>query len=322
MSRRGADPKQQLGLFAGAKAAPESDLDADRRLAGRLDPRVRLGPSTWTFPGWGGIVYPAGMSREELVDQGLSRAARHPLFGTVGIDRSHYAPLTEAELRQYAEQLPPGFRCVMKAWNALTTPTDAKTGSPNPMFLDPRACEEHVLLPLARAFADRVAAIVFQFTPLVGRDLPHPDEFAARLDAFLGELPTAFDYAVEIRNRELLGRPYLEALRRHRVSHVVSLWERMPPVGKQLAIPGVLTAPFVICRLSIPPGNRYEERKAAFAPFDKLVAVDETVRADIVELVRACKAQGKLLYITVNNKVEGSAPLTIRALIERIVAAS
>lgn len=310
---------KQIGLFLDAPAPPPlPHLEADRRLAARLVPRILVGPSTWTFPGWAGIVYPPGTAREELVDHGLAQASRYPLFRTVGIDRSHYAPLTEDELRNYAEQLPPEFPCVIKAWNALTTPT-LEGGAPNPSFLDPQVCEQRVLLPLARAFADHVGAVVFQFPPLSPRDLPHPDAFAERLDAFLGALPTAFPYAVEIRNRDLLRPGYLEVLARHRTAHVVNLWERMPELSRQLAIPGILTAPHVVCRLSIPPGNRYDEQKRKFAPFDKIVAPNEAARAGIVELARLCKKVQRTLFITVNNKVEGSSPLTIRALIERMV---
>lgn len=310
---------KQIGLFLGAPSPPPPPrLDADERLDARLAPRLRFGPSTWTFPGWAGIVYPPGTGREELIERGLEHASRHPLFRTVGIDRSHYAPLTEDELRRYDAQLPPGYPCVIKAWNVLTTPTH-ETGSPNPAFLDPHVCEQHVLLPLARAFPDHVGALVFQFPPISPRDLPHPDAFAERLDAFLGALPTAFPYAVEIRNRELLRPGYLEVLARHRTAHVLNLWERMPDVGRQLAIPGIFTAPHVVCRLSIPPGNRYEDQKRKFAPFDRIVAPDEAMRASIVALARACREAQRALFLTVNNKVEGSSPLTVRALIERIV---
>lgn len=309
---------RQLGLFLGATPAPLPDLAADQRLADRLPPGLFLGPSTWTFPGWEGLVYPRGIGRDDLIERGLTHASRHPLFRTVGIDRSHYAPLEEGELRRYAEELPPGYPCVIKAWNAVTTLED-RSGNESPAFLDERLLEQRVLLPLARGFADHVGALVFQLAPISARNLPHPEAFAERLDAFLGALPTAFPYAVELRNRELLTPSYLAVLARHRASHVLSLWERMPPLGKQLALPGAFTAPFVVCRLSIPPGNRYEERKARFAPFDKIVSVDEAMRADVAALARACLLAKKTLYLTVNNKVEGSSPLTIRALIARII---
>src|SRR5262249_30399998 len=111
-------------------------------------------------------------------------------------------------------------------------------------------------------------------------------------------------------------------LGRHRAAHVLSLLERMPSVGRQLSLPGAIGAPFVVCRLSIPPGQRYEERRDELAPFDRIVQPDEAMRADAVALARACAAQGrKPLYIRCNNKVEGSSPLTVRALVERMVQA-
>ncbi len=313
---------RQIGLFTGAAAPEPPDLAADTRLAARLPAWIKPGPSTWTFPGWAGIVFPAGVTRDELLDRGLEWAARHPLFRTVGIDRSYYAPLDEDELRRYAAALPPGFRCVMKAWSAVTTFADPRTGTANPRFLDAAALEQHVLLPLARAFADHLGPIVFQLAPIHPRVLPHPEAFAAAVDRFLGALPAAFDYAVELRNRELCTPAYLAALRCHGAAHVISLWERMPTVGEQLAMPGVLGAPFAVCRLSLTPGHRYEERRDAFAPFDRLVAPDEGMRADVAALARACAAQGKKpLYVVVNNKVEGSSPLTIRALTARMADA-
>src|SRR5262249_17699805 len=103
------------------------------------------------------------------------------------------------------------------------------------------------------------------------------------------------------------------------VAHVVNLWERMPTVGQQLRIPGVLTAPFVVARLSIAPDNHYEAQKARFSPFNRLALIDDQTRADVVTLCRAARESRETLFLTANNKVEGCSPLTIRALCERIV---
>ena len=78
--------------------------------------------------------------------------------------------------------------------------------------------------------------------------------------------------------------------------------------------PGVLTAPFVVSRLMLPPGERYDERRAAMAPFDRVVDPQLAMRADVVALVRRAAEDGREVYVNVNNKAEGSAPLTVRAL--------
>ena len=102
---------------------------------------------------------------------------------------------------------------------------------------------------------------------------------------------------------------------------MLGLWERMPTIRRQLLVPSVLTSPLVVCRLSIRPGERYEERARICAPFDRLVAVDEETRADVVEVARRCANERRELVVIVNNKVEGSAPLTVRGLARRIAAA-
>ena len=43
------------------------------------------------------------------------------------------------------------------------------------------------------------------------------------------------------------------------------------------------------------------------------------MRSDVALLARACRRLGKVLFVLVNNKAEGSSPLTVRALAEQMV---
>jgi uncharacterized protein YecE (DUF72 family) len=297
---------------------PPLDTSADRALAERRPPGLFLGTSSWTFRGWSGLVYRGSPTQDELVDHGLEEYARHPLFNTVAIDRSYYAPLSPDELAHYARQLPPGFRCVMKVWNAVCSPVDLRTRAPNPHFLDAAFFKDAVLAPVEHSFRDHLGPLLFQLPPLSASELQKPNDFAFRLDRFLAQLPRDFQYAVELRNREYLTPSYLNALKRHRVSHVFNHWERMPSLAEQLAMEHTLTAPFVLCRLLLPQGVGYEAARDAFAPFDRLQAPDEAMRAAVGSLWKACLASGRSLTIIVNNKAEGSSPLTVRALLERL----
>ncbi|HEU4532882.1 MAG TPA: DUF72 domain-containing protein, partial [Polyangiaceae bacterium] len=121
--------KKQLSLFApGAAAGSEGpSFEVEAALARRLPPHVRLGTSSWTFAGWQGLVYPPGISSKRMREEGLALYARDPLFTTVGVDRSYYEPLGDADWAEYAAQLPEGFRCVVKAWGELTTRLDPLT---------------------------------------------------------------------------------------------------------------------------------------------------------------------------------------------------
>lgn len=300
---------------------PPLDTAADAALAAKRPEGLFLGTSSWTFRGWAGLVYRGSPTQEALVRHGLEEYARHPLFNTVAIDRAFYAPLTREELAAYARQLPPGFRCVVKVWSQVTSPVDLRTRAPNPHFLDPAFFKESVLGPLEDAFAPHLGPLLLQLPPLGKSELPRPQAFASKLDRFFGALPRGLDWAVELRNVELLTPRYLQTLARHGAAHVFNHWERMPPLRHQLEVPGTLTAGHVVCRLLLPQGVGYEQAREAFAPFDRLQAIDEDMRADVVSLWKACRAAGRRLTIIVNNKAEGSSPLTVRALLERLTSA-
>jgi uncharacterized protein YecE (DUF72 family) len=299
---------------------PPLDTTADAALAAKRPPGLFLGTSSWTFRGWSGLVYRGTPTQEELVDRGLEEYARHPLFNTVAIDRSYYQALSSDELAHYARQLPAGFRCVMKVWNAVTSLVDPRTRAPNPHFLDAAFFKDAVLAQVDRSFAAHQGPLLFQFLPLSRAELPKPNDFAFKLDRFFAKLPKDYAYAVELRNSELLTPSYFAALARNGVSHVFNHWERMPAIRDQLANPASLTSSHVVCRLLLPQGLGYEEAREAFAPFDKLQAVDEEMRTDVSALWKACRAANRNLTVIVNNKAEGSSPLTVRALLERLSA--
>jgi hypothetical protein len=51
------------------------------------------------------------------------------------------------------------------------------------------------------------------------------------------------------------------------VAHVFNSWEAMPPVAKQMAMPGSPTNPsLVAARFLLKPGRRYEEAVKTFQP--------------------------------------------------------
>jgi hypothetical protein len=77
---------------AGVGPAPVSEeVEA---LARELPRAVRLGGSTWSFPGWAGLIYDAPYPQGRLAREGLAAYARHPLMRSIGLDRTHYGPST------------------------------------------------------------------------------------------------------------------------------------------------------------------------------------------------------------------------------------
>lgn len=296
-------------------------------LASRLPAGLHLGTCSWSFPGWEGLVFDRGRrprTARDLARDGLAEYARHPLLRTVEIDRSFYAPLPEDDLRRYASQLPPGYRCCLKAPAAVTSialphvPLDAGPPQPNPDYLSIARLHADLLDACARAFEEHVGPIVLEF-PRAPRALrPTPTAFARDLARFLAELPRGFSWAVELRDRSLLTPAYAETLARHGVAHAYTYWSDMPSPADQAQRLPVEAAPFLLLRLLLKPGRRYEQERERFAPFDRLAEPDADMRAQVVALTRAALARGVPAWILANNKAEGSAPLTLFALAEAL----
>jgi len=99
-------------------AAPARPEHAE--LAARLPAGVLLGTMSWTFPGWRGSVYGGNAKSERLAAEGLIAYAKHPLLAAVEIDRSYYDPLSSESFRRLAEQVPAGFRFLVKAHQVCT----------------------------------------------------------------------------------------------------------------------------------------------------------------------------------------------------------
>jgi uncharacterized protein YecE (DUF72 family) len=145
-----------------------------------------------------------------------------------------------------------------------------------------------------------------------------PAGFAERLDAFFAKLPREGKYAVEVRNAEFLTPAYFAVLREHDVAHTFSSWTRMPSIGMQLDLPGSITATFLLARALLRPGRLYADAVDAFAPYDRIRDPNPELRGDLVRLVEAAEQLRIPAYLLVNNRAEGSAPLTIAAVVQQL----
>ena len=143
-----------------------------------------------------------------------------------------------------------------------------------------------------------------------------PAWFARKLAVFLRTAPSDFPFAVELRDRRLLTRQYAQTLREHGASHVFNYWSRMPGLVEQMRVEGLLDGALSVVRLLLPPGAKYAELKDAYAPFDRLVEPQPRMRQEVKQIAEAALARGMEVYVLVNNKAEGSSPLTVQALAE------
>jgi uncharacterized protein YecE (DUF72 family) len=202
---------------------------------------------------------------------------------------------------------------------------------PNPSFLDPALASSEFIQPALDGLGDRIGALVFQLSPLPAYWVARKAEFFDRLSMMLQSLPplrpAAPDgvIAVEVRNPEtawpgagqrtqgeqgnLLPGPCTPKCRRLRpqLPMLRALW------------PGPL-----VCRWNLHRKHGaygYEDAKGLYEPFDRLVDPDPETRHSLARVIAATVGAGHNAYVTINNKAEGSAPLSVfelaRAVIEK-----
>lgn len=303
----------QEGLFdSEPEILPAARPSQDDRLMRELPAALRLGTSSWHFPGWQGLVWRDPIDSRTLSRHGLAAYAAHGLYRTVSVDRTFYSPPTRSLLGQYERAVDDEFRFVLKTWRELSEPR--RDGSRNPDFLSPTVAADRILGPAVEMLGRKLGALHLQFSPAGSRLLArHLDRFLTRLDAFFDALPEGPLWVIEPRHTDLYAEPLFALLRRRHAVPCLTVHPALCHVETLAARMGA-DWPALMVRWNLGYGRQYEASKRRYAPFDRLVDPDPETRAAVAEVIAAYLQNGKPVTVIANNKAEGSAPLTLRAL--------
>jgi uncharacterized protein YecE (DUF72 family) len=307
---------------------PNTELIA---LAKTLPPRVRLGTSSWNYPGWAGLVWNGEYPEANLSRYGLTAYAKHPLFRTVSIDRGFYRPLNVAQFAEYASQVDQDFRFVVKApslvTDALIRDESGRGMRANPHFLNAEEAVKMFVEPALEGLAHRLGALVFQISPLPNQMLMHMPEVIDRLHQLLNAIPNfrhiAPDaaVAVEVRDPQWLTPQFVNALRDTGATYCMGLHAKMPTISEQLPILRALWPGPLVCRWNLNPlhgAYGYEDAQQAYSPYDKMIDPDLETRTTLAKVISGTANAGQNVYVTLSNKAEGSAPLSVIELAKAI----
>jgi uncharacterized protein YecE (DUF72 family) len=319
----------QLSLFSGRDDPDvvQGVTPSERHIvaASRLPKHLYMGTSSWSFPGWEGIVYDRKATQRVLARHGLQAYAKHPLLRCVGVDRTYYVPITADAFAAYANVVPETFRFIVKAHELTTrayirSPSSGSKSYQNAQFLDSKYAIEEVVRPCIEGLGEKLGVLLFQFPPQSMSAVGGSKGFVERLSRFLDTLPNGPAYAVEIRNSEIVGPAYFQALHDTGVCHCFNVHPTMPPLKEQVDLANELSFPVLFVRWMLKRDCTYGEAREAFAPFNRLAANDDASRRQIAGLCRQADSQRRTAYVVVNNKAEGSAPLSVFKLAEELAA--
>jgi uncharacterized protein YecE (DUF72 family) len=291
---------------------------------------IRLGTSSWFFPGWRGLVYDGVHPQVALSKRGLEAYAQIPLLRTVSLDRTFYAPITTMQYQGYARQVPEHFSFVVKApalvCDAVMRDEEGRGKVPNPHFLDAAIAAREFVVPCLEGLGAKAGPLVFQVSPLPRSLVDEAATLVERLAAFFAALPQELGrqrplYALELRNAELLTPRLMKMLASCGVRYCVGLHDRMPEVERQeaalRALDGDTPGPLVV-RWNLHRGFLYQAARQRYEPFDRLVDEDPETRLVLARMAANSFKAKRKVWVTVNNKAEGSAPLSLVKLAEEI----
>lgn len=332
----GAEPDEPAGRLATprrsrARVAPAPIDDEHRLLRAALPARLRLGTSSWNFTGWAGLVWDQRYPEATLSRHGLGAYAQHPLLRTVSLDRVFYRPLSSSEYAAYANVVPDDFRFVVKAPSRITDAMIRGDGGralhPNTTFLDPDLAVQAFAVPALEGLRHRLGALNFQISPLPSELLARPDALIERFASMLRALPELRAIApeavvsIELRDPALLTPAFAQMLRDVGATYCLGLHAKMPPIDEQLPMLRALWPGPLVCRWNL---NRlhgaygYAQAEQRYGDFDRLIDPDPDTRSALARVIVGTTGAGFPAYVTIDNKAEGSAPLSVIALATEI----
>ncbi len=332
------EPAKRQRISTVLPAAPCEQITA---LAQSLPAQLRMGTSSWAFPGWTNLVWDQPYAEAKLSKEGLSAYGQHPLLRTVSLDRAFYRPMTAQQYAQLAAQVSDDFRFVVKVpsmiSDALIRSSDAENAGrglqPNPHFLDAALFRQTCLQPMLEGLRYKLGALVLQLSPLPAQMLS-----LSEISKLFRQLaPVFIDFsaiktiapesmmALEVRNPELIHpsvRDDLIALLKDTgATYCLGLHAKLPPIEAQLPILRKLWPGPLVCRWNLHAKHGsfgYETAKSSYAPFDKLVDEDLATRESLARVIAGTLKGKQQVLVTINNKAEGSAPLSVTKLAQTV----
>jgi uncharacterized protein YecE (DUF72 family) len=166
--------------------------------------RIRIGISGWTYKGWRGRFYPAGLPQKRELAYAAER------FASIEVNGTFYGLQRPEAFADWAAQVPEGFVFAVKGSRYITH------------FLRLRDVER----PLANFLASGLLRLGPKLGPILWQLPPRTRFDAERLDRFLSLLPRDTAAARELARRHdarVAGRAWLEIDRRRRMRHALEV---------------------------------------------------------------------------------------------------
>jgi len=299
---------------------------------------LKIGTCSWNYPSWVGLIYTTAQSKAAGY---LPEYATH--FPTTEIDSWFYKLPSREEVLAYKRAVPDHFRFTPKRkWSALRElqikrcfriVSAKQCGKPlylqytckvpqsitltqirqtaNENFLSVEKFKQ--FLGAIEPLHDLLDAVIFEFEYLNKTKMASAALFIEHMAAFIDKIPTGFPYAIEPRNPNYFHAPYFSFIKEKRLMHVFSEKIYMPSIYTVYdAFESYIDQRCVIRLL----GGDRQAMEAKTGNTWNAVIEPKADLAQIIDMVARLLKRNIAVIMNVNNHYEGSAPLTIKRILE------
>ncbi len=281
---------------------------------------LRIGTCSWKYDSWRGLIY----SNRKSINY-LQEYARH--YNTVEIDQWFWSLFSTDKVSlprpsvvdDYCHSVPSDFKFTIKVPNSITLTHFYRKQKnqplqPNPYFFSPKLFAQ--FLDRIAPMKPRLGPLMFQFEYLNKQKMPSLSTFLQRLETFLDQIDRTYLYAIEIRNPNYLKQEYFQFLHEHALSVVLMQGYYMPSIVAIYRKFAQWMQDSVVIRLH--GGDRQEIEEQSGGRWNRIYQPRDVELDEVARMIDDLLARGVNVYVNVNNHYEGSAPLTIRRLAERL----
>ena len=281
---------------------------------------IRIGTCSWKYDSWKGIIFP-----EKEKFNHLEEYSKH--FNTVEIDQWFWSLFDskkpalpkKSDIELYTNSVPEDFKFTIKIPNSITlthyyNKNKSTPLKPNQYFLDQDLFEsfQESLTPMS----NKIGVLMFQFEYLNKQKISGLTEFIDRFESFISSINKKYGYGIEIRNPNFLKKPFFDFVERNNLAMVFLQGYYMPPVWQTFSEFKDQIKFSVVIRLHGPDRSGIEEKTGGI--WNKIIEPKDEEIDKISEIIYYFQKKKIDAYINVNNHYEGSAPLTIKKIREKI----
>jgi len=314
-----------------------------------IHPHLSVGTTSDRYAGWMGQIYSKDKYEERITRRTTSVGGKsfteevlpvdsiveyYNHFSVLEIDFTFYRPLVDRKgtptqnlhvLRTYRKHMKKNDRMILKVPQLVFAKKlrRGKTYAENPDYLNTELYIKGFYEPATSLLETSLAGMIFEQEYQRKSESSTPENLALELDEFFSNIPKDSRYHVEIRTARLLEQPLFDVLEKHGVGLVLSHWTWLPSLHIQFE--KAQGAKFnssnsLLIRLLTPRGKTYAETYISAFPFNAMIEgmLHPNTVQDTVTVVRAALKDGRWVYLLINNRAGGNAPLIASEIVEHL----